>query len=332
MVLVTGGTGFLGAYIIRELVEKGHKVRAIRRNSSTTPFFIPAYIFEKVEWFSADILDVVGLAEAMEGADTVIHSAAKVSYNPDDKKEVYQINIDGTANAVNVALERDIRRFVYISSVAALGRTLNGDHVNEEKPWEEKHANSHYAFSKHKAEMEIWRAIGEGLNAVIVNPSTIIGYGDWNSSSCAIFKSIYNEFPYYTNGINGFVSVEDAAKATVQLMESDISGERFIVNADNWSFQQLFNAIADGLHKKHPSRFVTPFTAAVAWRYEKLKTLFSGKRSLLSKESARIAQTKTFFDNHKLLTSLPGFSFTSLDTTIKKACADYLQHLSATNS
>lgn len=332
MVLVTGGTGFLGAYIIRELVEKGYKVRAIRRDSSNTPFFIPATIFSKIEWFSADILDVVSLAEAMEGAEAVIHSAAKVSYNPDDKKEIYQINIDGTANTVNVALELNIPRFVYISSVAALGRTPNGDRVTEEKPWEEKHANSHYAISKYKAEMEIWRAIGEGLNAVIVNPSTMMGYGDWNSSSNTIFKNIYEEFPYYTTGINGFVSVEDVAKATVRLMESEISGERFIVNADNWSFQQLFNAIADGLHKKHPSRLVTPFLAAVAWRYEKLKSKLTGKRSLLTKESAMIAQTKTFFDNSKILSSLPGFSFTSLDVTIKKACADYLERLSATNS
>lgn len=332
MVLVTGGTGFLGAYIIRELVERGYRVRAIRRRTSTTPLFIPASVFEQVEWFQADILDVVSLAEAMQGADSVIHAAAKVSYNPDDKKEMYQINIDGTTNTVNVALEQGIQRFVYISSVAAIGRSINGEHVDEEKQWNENGASSRYSLSKHKAEIEVWRAIGEGLNAVILNPSTIIGYGDWNESSCAIFKNVYEEFPYYSSGINGFVSVEDAAKAAVGLMESDIQGERFIVSAENWAFQQLFNAIADGFHKKRPSRPVTPFLAAVAWRWERLKTFFTGKRSLLSKESARIAQTKTLFDSGKLLSSLPGFSFTPLETTIRRACADYLRHLSETNS
>ena len=331
MVLVTGGTGFLGAYIIRELVEKGYRVRAIRRNN-TSPFFIPSQIIEKIEWFSADLLDVVSLDEAMEGVDTVIHAAAKVSYDPGDKAEVYQINIDGTANMVNMALEKNIRRFVYISSVAALGRTPGGEHVNEEKPWEVKHAKSHYAISKYRAEMEVWRAVGEGLEAVIVNPGTIIGYGDWNTSSCAIFKSVYEEFPYYTQGINGFVTVEDVAKVTVSLMETAISGERFIVNADNWSFQQIFNAIADGFHKKHPERLATPFLAAIAWRYEKLKTAFTGKRSLLSKESAQIAQSKTFFDNRKILAALPGLAFTSLEAAIRKACVQYLLHHSATNS
>ncbi len=331
MVLVTGGTGFLGAYIIRELVEKGYPVRAIRRNSSQTPFFIPASVFEKIEWFEADILDVVSLAEAMEGADTVIHSAAKVSYSPVDKKEMYQINVDGTANTVNMALELNVSRFVHISSVASIGRTQHGEHLNETRPWEEKFANSDYSISKFKGEMEVWRATGEGLNTVIVNPSTIMGYGDWNTSSCAIFKNVYEEFPYYTTGINGFVSVEDVARATVQLMESKMSSERFIVNGDNWPYQQLFNSIADGFHKKRPSQLVTPFKAGIAWRLEKVKSMFTGKRSLLSKETARIAQTKTFFDNGKILRSLPDFRFTSLDTTIKRACADYLAHLSVRN-
>ena len=268
----------------------------------------------------------------MQGADAVIHSAAKVSYNPDDKREMYRINIDGTSNMVNVALEQGISRFVYISSVAAVGRSMRGEHVNEERQWNENEASSHYALSKHKAEMEVWRAIGEGLNAVILNPSTIIGYGDWNESSCTIFKNVYKEFPYYSLGVNGFVPVEDTAKAAAGLMESDIRGERFIVSAENWPFQRLFNAIADGFHKKRPSREVTPLLAAMAWRWEGLKTFFTGKRSLLSKESARIAQTKTFFDNGKLLLSLPGFSFTPLEATIRQACADYLRYLSETNS
>ena len=331
MVLVTGGTGFLGAYIIRELVNKGYRVKAIRRSNSTIPFFVPAAVFAQIEWFEADILDVIGVAEAMEGVDTVIHSAAKVSYDPADKKELYQTNIDGTANVVNTALELNIPRFVYISSVAAVGRTKLGEQIDETKTWEDKFANSHYAVSKHKAEMEIWRAIGEGLNAVILNPSTILGFGDWNTSSCAIFRNIYEEFPYYTTGINGFVSVEDTARATVRLMESGIQAERFIVNGDNWSYQQLFDTIARNFHKKPPGKQVTPFMAALAWRVEKIKSVFSGKHPLLSKETARIAQTKTYFDNRKILAALPGFSFTPLDTTIQEACAGYLAHLSTGN-
>jgi nucleoside-diphosphate-sugar epimerase len=169
--------------------------------------------------------------------------------------------------------------------------------------------------------------MGEGMSTVVLNPSTIIGYGDWNNSSSAIFKNVYHEFPWYTTGINGFVAVEDVATATVALMESAIDGERFIVNGDNWSFQQLFNAIADGFHKKRPHREATPLLGAIAWRVEKLKAVFSGQKPLLTRESARVAQSKTYFDSGKLRQALPGFSFTPLKTAIASACNHYLQQL-----
>ncbi len=257
-----------------------------------------------------DILDVFSLDDAMKGIDMVIHSAAVISFHRQERSLMHQTNIDGTANVVNIALENNIRRFIHISSVAALGRTKNGETVNEKKEWIENTINTQYAISKHKAEMEVWRGIAEGLNAVILNPSTILGFGDWNHSSCAIFKNGFNEFGYYTEGVNGFVEVTDVAKAALQLMETDISGERFIISAENWSFKKLLDSIADGLHKKKPHTLATPFIGAIAWRVEKLKALFKNSKPLLTKESAKIAQSKTYFDNSKILAALPGFQFT----------------------
>jgi dihydroflavonol-4-reductase len=322
-VFITGGTGFLGAYIIKELVEKGYTVRALRR-SNKIPAFISANIFEKVEWVEGDVLDISALEEAMTGIDIVIHAAAKISFSEKERYIMFQTNVDGTANIVNMALLKNIKRLVYVSSVAALGRTNNGDTVNEDKKWEESKLNTNYAISKYQAEMELWRGIGEGLNAVIVNPSTILGYGDWNTGSSAIFKNVFNEFPWYTNGINGFVDVEDVARATVLLMETNIENQRFILNGDNWSFRQLFNSIADGFNKKHPQKEASSFLAEIAWRLEKIKALFSGKDPLLTKESARVAQTKTYFDTTKILAALPGFQFTSVEKTIKTTCDKYL--------
>jgi dihydroflavonol-4-reductase len=325
-VLITGGTGFLGSYIIQELVEQGYAVRAIRR-SNKLPFYIPPPVFEQVEWLPGDILDVAGLEEALEGVDAVIHAAAKVSFGSGDRHLLYSTNIEGTANMVNAALLRNTARFIHVSSVAALGRTAGGETVNEEKKWEDSKLNTTYAISKYHAETEVWRGIGEGLNAVIVNPSTILGYGDWNESSCALFKNIYREFPWYSNGINGFVDVKDVAAAVVSLLKSEIAGERFILNGDNWSFRQLFNAIATGFGKKQPDREATPFLSSLAWRLEKVKTLFSGRPSLITRESARIARSKTRFDNSRILLRLPGFRFTPLEQTIRSACKAYLEHL-----
>ena len=333
-ILVTGGTGFLGAYIIKELVEKGYKVMAIRRNNKI-PFFIPSNIFENhsashkgsVSWIDADIMDVFALAEIMENVDAVIHAAAKISFAHNERQQMFKVNIEGTANVVNIALEKNIRRFIHVSSVAALGRTKNAEVVTEEKKWSTSNLNTNYANSKYHAEMEVWRGIGEGLNAVIVNPSTILGYGDWNKSSCAIYKNVYNQFPWYTKGINGFVDVEDVAKATVILMESNFSNERFIINSENWSFEKLLGTIAKGFNKPAPKREATILLGEIAWRLEKVKAIFTGKKPLLTKESARVAHSKTYFDNKKILSALPGFSFKPLQEAIYGHCIQYLNLL-----
>jgi len=327
--LVTGGTGFLGAYIIQELVARGWAVRAIRRGS-TQPAFIPVAVWEKVEWINGDVLDLMGLEEAMEGVAAIVHAAAKLSFSRGDRREMVHTNIEGTANVVNIALEQNIRRVVHVSSVAALGRTGNGETVNEKKSWAESKWNTRYAVSKFRGEVEVWRGIGEGLPAVIVNPSTILGFGDWNHSSCTLFRSAWQEFPWYTEGVNGFVDVRDVASAIVALLDSDVVGERYILNGDNWSFRRLFETMAAEFGKRPPSREATPLLAGIAWRRESLRSLFSGKPSILTRESARIAQSLTYFDNSKILAALPEFHFTPLERTIKLACADYLSYLNGT--
>jgi nucleoside-diphosphate-sugar epimerase len=322
MVLVTGGTGFLGAYIISTLLERGIPVRAIRR-SSKLPFFIPQATWAKVEWIDSDILDVVGLEEAMEGCWGIIHAAALVSFHKRDHSEMHLVNIEGTKNVVNLAIEKEIRRFVHISSVAAVGRTSGGALVSEEKKWEDTGNNTQYAISKHHAELEVWRGFSEELSGVILNPSTILGYGDWHQSSCALFKNAYKEFPWYTEGLNGFVGVEDVAAAAVDLLYSDITEKRFIINAENRTFKDLFDMMAHGFNKRPPHRKATPFLGEVAWRLEALKHLFTSGHPLLTPESARVAHSKTIFDNSAVLQALPHFSFTPLNEVIQNSCEKY---------
>jgi dihydroflavonol-4-reductase len=323
-ILVTGGTGFLGAYILRELIDKGYDVRAIRRTHKL-PQFISQDLLNKVEWVDGDLLDIAGLEENLSGIDTVIHSAAMVSVIIKERKAMFKTNIEGTTNLVNAALAQNVKRLIHVSSVAALGRLDTGGSLSEGKQWEKMNLNTNYAISKYLGEMEVWRAIGEGLNAAIVNPSTIIGYGDWNQSSCAIFKYAFRESPWYTNGTTGFVSVQDVARAVVLIMQSEVSGERFILNSENWSFRQLLNMIADGFSKKHPSREAGPILSQIAWRWEKIKSAFTGRTPLLTKESARMAQGKTYFDNSKMLSYFPDFKFSPIKDSVIEACSAYLQ-------
>ena len=324
MILVTGGTGFLGSYLIKNLVKKGLPVRALHRTNNF-PFYISSDIFSQVEWIEGDVMDIISLEQAMDKTDIVIHSAAIVSFNKRLREKMFQVNVEGTTNVVNVALEKNVNRFIHISSVAAIGRTAKGQTVDEEKKWVTSNLNTHYAVSKQKAEMEVWRAFAEGLPGVIVNPSTVLGFGNWNTSSTAIFKNIYNGFSWYSEGENGFVDVQDVASATVALIDSDITEQRFILNGENWPFRKLFNSIADQFNQPQPHRLATPFLGEVAWRLEHLKSFFSGSIPLLTKESAKVAHSRTFFDNNKILKTLPGFRFTPLQLTIEKACRQYEQ-------
>lgn len=287
------------------------------------PFYIEPAILEKVDWVEGDILDTVSLANAMQGVDAIIHCAAIVSFIKSERARMYQVNVEGTKNIVNTALENNIKKLIYISSVAAIGRKFTSSTVNEKAQWEAGKANTHYAISKFNAELEVWRGFAEGLEGVILNPATVLGFGNWDNGSCALFKTAYNEFKWYTNGVNGFADVEDVALVSVELMKTNITEERYIVCNENWAFRKIFNTMADNFGKKQPYKYATPFLSGIAWRIEKIKAFLSGKKPVLTKESTKVANSSTRFDNTKLLNALPGFAFTPLEETIQRACKKY---------
>jgi nucleoside-diphosphate-sugar epimerase len=228
---------------------------------------------------------------------------------------------------VNAALQAGIKKMVHVSSVAALGRIREGEPITETMNWTEETSNSVYGQSKYLGELEVWRGIGEGLNAVIVNPVIILGCADWKSGSSQIFKSVYDEFPWYTEGVSGFVDVGDVAKAMIALMQSNISNERFIISAENSSYRQVFNWIADGFGKKRPHKKVTPLIAKIVWRLEAIKSKFSGKNPLITKETATTALAEVRYNNEKLLKFLPDFQYTSIGSAIATTCQQMLQNL-----
>jgi dihydroflavonol-4-reductase len=322
MIFVTGGTGFLGSYILQELVLQGKSVRALRRKLSF-PFYLHPGLLEKISWVEGDILDVNGLIENLQGCNQIIHAAGFVSFFPSDKNKLFKINIEGTANLVNAALECGITDFLHVSSVSALGRNEDTSPVDEEKKWPGNNGQSNYGISKYFGEMEVWRGMGEGLSPLIVNPSTMLGYGNWNESSCGLFKTAYREFPWYMEGMNGFADVEDSARAIIGLMNTGVRNERFIVSAENRSYREVFDWMADGFGKRHPSRRAGAFLSGIAWRKEKIKSMFTRIRPLITKESVAIANRLSKYDNGKLLKALPSFHFRSLEDSIFEACLKY---------
>ena len=318
MILVTGGTGLLGSYLLRDLVARGEKVRALYRTEIPSADWAAS-----IEWIRGDILDPVLLAESMHNVQEVYHCAAVVSFSPRKKREMMKVNVEGTANIVNAALENGMPRLLHVSSVSALGRKYNGELVSETSKWEEAKDYSHYGRSKFFAEMEVWRAVSEGLNAVIINPSLILGAGYWNDGSSAIFKKAWEEFPWYTDGGGGFVDVKDVVKAMIALMNTNITGERFIINSENWPFRKLFTQMALAFGKKPPYKKAPPTIIEMLWRIEKARSFFTGQDPLITKETAQIAQRNAIYDNSKLLKFLPDFRYSPVQQTIETHCREY---------
>ena len=317
MIFVTGASGLVGSHLISSLIEKGLTVRGLYRKN--IPVFKNA---EKVNWVAGDILDVTSLEQAMQGVTQVYHCAAIVSFSPKQAETMLQANVEGTANVVNACIQNNIQKLVYVSSVAALGRIREDAAVNETMNWTPETSNSIYGKSKYLAEMEVWRGMGEGLNVAIVNPVIILGAGDWNKGSSEIFKSAYDEFPWYTNGVSGFVDVMDVVDAMQLLMSSEVQGQRFIISGSNSEYREVFTRIAKAFGKKPPHKQVTPLLAAIVWRLEAVKGLLTGKTPLLTKETAATAQAKVHFDNSKFLTAFPAFKYRSLEETIQRTCSE----------
>jgi dihydroflavonol-4-reductase len=320
MILVTGGAGLVGNELIKQLLAQGKTVKAIYNKAQLA--FKNSVTFISVP---CDILDVYALEDAMQDVTEVYHCAAIVSFTPKDENKLYKINVEGTANVVNACLNAGVRKLVYVSSVAALGRIRVGEMINETMQWTPETSNSKYGHSKYLSEIEVWRGVAEGLNAVVVNPVIILGAGDWNEGSSKLFKSVYEGFPWFTTGTSGFVGVKDVANAMIQLMQSDITAEKFIISTENATYQSILNMMAKGFNIKPPSKKVTPFLAAITWRLEAIKSKFTGASPLITKETATTSLAEVKFDNSKLLRFLPEFQYSNLEEIINDTCKELLQ-------
>jgi nucleoside-diphosphate-sugar epimerase len=327
MILLTGATGLLGSHLLYELLIQGKKVTAIRRSSVNMPDVRKVFsyytdkqeeLLDKVNWVSADMLNYHDIYEVMESIDEVYHCAAIVSFDPSRRGTMIRSNTEGTANLVNAAIENKVRKFVHVSSTAAIGKSSDGSPSNETKIWSESKSNTGYSISKFHSEMEVWRGMQEGLNAVIVNPSIILGPGFWQHGSSSIFTKVVHGMKFYSYGKTGYVSIWDTVKAMMQLMESEILGERFIITSENLTYREIFDKIAVAFNKTKPHIEGTFFMSELAWRLDWIKSkMFGIGEHTFSKERVRAARHVMEFDNSKIKEAL-AFEFEPIDKVVKK--------------
>ncbi len=324
MILLTGSTGLLGGQLLSLLNDSGKEVRALVRRVPSQEELMMRGIRrpELIEWTVGDVTDVESVGRAMKGISLVIHCAAFVSFKSKDKAEILKVNVNGTTNMANIALDEGVDYFVHVSSIAALG-TIPGKALTDEgDPWDDVPKGSVYGQSKFLAEREVWRAIGEGLPAVIVNPSVILGPGDWSKGSSALFKNVWDGLKYYTHGVNGYVDVVDVAKAILFLVERRVTGERFVLNGSNLDYKKLFDLIAESLNRPSPHKYVSAFKGEIAWRLFAIKSFFTGNDTLVTKETARAAQRIYRYSSEKI--EKLGFQFTPIQETIQNTAKQFL--------
>lgn len=330
MIFVTGGTGLVGAHLLYELVLAGNTVKALKRKTSDLQQVvktfsrysdIPEILFKQIEWVDGDILDYFSLEKILDGVSEIYHCAAIVAFDPKERQKMITNNVEGTANLVNAALENGVRKICHVSSIAALGRLENGQMVTEETNWLPSKKISGYSESKFFSEAEIWRGIQEGLDALIVNPSIIFGPANWETGSAKMFKTIWNGLKFYTKGVTGFVDVKDVARAMVLLMENDtfekVKNQRFLLNSENVSYQDIFGQIADALEKPRPKYFATNFLLSLVGRTAAVGSIITRKPSLISRDSVSNSNTIFRFDGSKITRTID-FSYLPVSESIKQ--------------
>tara|TARA_B100000575_G_C23050986_1_gene605003 strand:- start:61 stop:1086 length:1026 start_codon:yes stop_codon:yes gene_type:complete len=333
MILVTGGTGLVGSHLLYQICQSETKVRAIKRAQSNTSLVRQIFsyytekaelLFEKIEWVNADLLNIPELELAFQGVTKVYHCAAWISFNPKHKGKMMQTNIEGTANVVNLCLARRIHKLCHVSSVASLGHPRDGSSTNENTPWLNSPENSYYALSKYHSEMEVWRGIEEGLNAVIICPAIILGPGKWEKGSSMLFKQVWKGLSFYTSGTNGFVDVRDVVNVMIQLMKGKIKSERFILCSESIPFKKTLDYIAEALGKEKPHIKVGPFLSAVGWRIAKVVSIIRRKSPFITKETVLAGNSISVYNNKKIKTAL-NYQFKSVEQSCKDFSMLFLQ-------
>jgi dihydroflavonol-4-reductase len=318
MILVTGATGFLGSELALQLVKQGKQIRCTKRAKSIIPEILTPFNTQ-IEWVDADLMDVFALEDALDNVTQIYNCAAWVSLKQADKLPMINTNVTGAANLVNLCMEKNIR-LVHVSSVAAIGMAKPGDLITENHHLDQATETDGYALSKLESEMEVWRGIAEeGLDAVIVNPSIIIGASAGTNGSGQLFETVRKGLKFYTTGSSGFVDVEDVAKCMIALMDTNITGERYVISAENIGYKEITAEIATGFGIKPPAIYAKPWMMGLAWRAAALISAITRKDPFLDKVSAQAASMTRNYDNAKIKKAI-GIEFKPISVSIKEIC------------
>ena len=327
MILVTGATGLVGGHLLWHLLQENITVNAIKRPTSNLEplrqifnFYTPhadAFL-RRIQWRIADVCDEKSITEALSGIETVYHCAAVVSLG-NGGNELIATNLNGTKNVVNAALKNKIKRFCFVSSIAACGHSLDDELITETTEIGNIEMRSAYSRSKYYSEQEVWKGIKAGLNAVIVNPGVILGFSGKNKGSSELFARVRKGLPFYTYGGSGYIDVQDVAKLMIKLTNGTVTAERFILVAENCSNKDVLSWMADGYGKRRPTIGINKkFLLAIGYFSEMVGKILP-ITPVLDRSLARSASNRAFYSNNKII-EITNFQFNSIEKCIIEVC------------
>ena len=309
----------LGSFICDVLYSAGMSFKAMVRKTSDLRLLkkIPSQLIVE-----GDLFDVLDLESLLKEITTVIHCAGFVSFHEKDKNALFQTNVEGTKNIVNACLSTNTRNFIHVSSIAAIGRNKKNAIVKESTKWENSRLNTVYAKSKYLGELEVWRAGSEGLDVKIINPSVILAPYGWERSSTKLLDLVHKGFPFYPSGNLNYVDIRDVGDIIIKLLDNDIKGERFIVNAGSVSYKELFHSVASRINRRPPGIKLSLPLAWIGWLFENIRSAMAGRDTLVTKETTRLSFTKSRYDNNKS-NKILNHKYRSLENTLNWICGNY---------
>lgn len=314
-ILITGINGLLGSYLAKTFAPIAEIHGLVRENSNLK---LLGAMADKITLHKGDVMDYASLEAAFEDKDLIIHAAGLVSFEDRDKDKLFKINVEGTANVVNAMLDLGIQKLIHVSSVAALGRSPEAKVIDENHKWSDSQLNTAYAESKYLGELEVWRGVQEGLQAIVVNPSVLLGKISDNRSSTSIYQYVLEEKSYYPKGSINYLDVRDAAQLIYQLFEQQVWGERYILSKESISYQRFFEKMAGKFGKKVPNKKVTPTLLEIALWAGKIGKILGLTSSPINRQTAMLSQLNVHMANEKIQ-QLLDFSYTSLEDTLQWA-------------
>ena len=330
MILVTGATGLVGCHLLFTLLKNNEQVRALYRDGSDLERVKRVFsyysessktLFDAIQWFEADLLDIANLNDSFKDISRVYHCAALISFDPRDKDRLYQTNVIGTTNVVNLCIKHGVEKICYVSSIAALGDALEYDIIDEDIEWDER-TISNYAITKHQAEMEVWRGVQEGIPAVIVNPGIIVGPGFWHTGSGTLFKMVARGQKWYPPGGTGFVTIQDVIRSMTGLMDSEIKNERYVLVNQNMTYKEIFSMIAREFDLPVPKKELQLWQLKLLLPLDWIRAKLQNKSRRITRDNIRGISRKKIYEGKKIYRQID-LSFELINEAVFFGCQKY---------